>query len=417
VSGNVIFNCRSDKPEGTFGGFSYGKPLYSVRSKWAWNATATWANLIVRPGGTSGQSICTGGRSALLDFAATPQVDNFPWEYRESSLRSQLSVTRSFGTMVKNDISVGLDGTRSEFSAGDDPNLRPEFRALIPAGDTCQNRRDLTCIQMRLGPFVQFSGYKNTFLRTIDLETLGLQEDHHVGPAVSLRAYPAAAALGSTRSFLGLVSSASYTLPLLDGFWRISGSSMIELGLQESRHLSQEERESGGEELSALQQTHAQIEGGTRFVTPRLGIGRFVYDVSVVNRYRNYLRFLSSLGGTGRLRGYREPAFVGYDRIVSNLEFRTRAVPILTVQLGAVLFWDAGDAFQALQRNDEGMAERPLAPLRGLDQADFKHGVGGGLRLLVPQLDRLVFRIDLGVPLTADEAAETSVVAQFQQAF
>jgi hypothetical protein len=48
----------------------------------------------------------------------------------------------------------------------------------------------------------------------------------------------------------------------------------------------------------------------------------------------------------------------------------------------------------------------------------LRQGAGGGLRFAFPQIQRAVFRVDLGFPLTpSDPDAETTVVAQFEQAF
>jgi outer membrane translocation and assembly module TamA len=106
------------------------------------------------------------------------------------------------------------------------------------------------------------------------------------------------------------------------------------------------------------------------------------------------------VGGTARLRGYQTSAAVGASSFSSNLEFRTRPVEILSAQVAAVAFYDVGDAFSAYS------------------DIDLKHGVGGGIRFLIPQLDRDVFRVDIGVPVPFDTpGGETSVIATFEQAF
>jgi outer membrane translocation and assembly module TamA len=75
-------------------------------------------------------------------------------------------------------------------------------------------------------------------------------------------------------------------------------------------------------------------------------------------------------------------------------------VQILSVQFGAALFYDVGDTGRDFQN------------LR------LRHGAGGGLRVAFPQIQRSVFRIDVGVPLDPhDPAADTNVIARFEQAF
>jgi hypothetical protein len=91
---------------------------------------------------------------------------------------------------------------------------------------------------------------------------------------------------------------------------------------------------------------------------------------------------------------------VGRHAVISNLEFRTRPLQIFSSQIAAVAFYDVGDAFDRV--ND----------------LKLQHGVGVGLRFLIPELDRDVFRIDLGMPVPADaQYGDTSVIATFQQAF
>ena len=72
---------------------------------------------------------------------------------------------------------------------------------------------------------------------------------------------------------------------------------------------------------------------------------------------------------------------MGKDIATYNLELRSRALEIKTVLVGAALFYDVGGAFDG------------FAKLQTYESA------GAGLRVLFPQLDRLVFRVDVGVPL------------------
>ncbi len=88
------------------------------------------------------------------------------------------------------------------------------------------------------------------------------------------------------------------------------------------------------------------------------------------------------LGGDTSLRGYPSSFFVGKDVIVYNLEFRSRPVEIFSAQVGIALFHDVGDAYD------------------GLSELRLRRGVGMGLRMLFPQLSRMVLRADLGVPLS-----------------
>lgn len=371
-SANLIFNCRTGHLQGSFGSFEYGKPLYSTRTKWSWKSSLEWNHSVARPAGTLGTSVCSAKSPALLDFAVTKERDNVPYRYWQDILEGELSAKRSFGVWFNNDIAFGLEARRRNFTLFEEakvsPQIESEFHRIIPTSNT------------RISPFLELHAYKNDFLRVMNVETLGLQEDYRMGHDVQLRLYPAATAVGSSRNLLGVLSRLAYAFPIRDGFWRVFVGSTIE--------------------LSDLKRSDAEIKTGTRFVSPRLKIGRLVYDGYLLHRYKNYLNPITSLGGTTRLRGYRQSAFVGSDVLISNLEYRSRPIELYSIQLGGVLFWDVGDAFF------------------GFDRLKLNHGVGVGLRVLAPQIDRVVFRVDLGVPVNPNApGADLNVVAQFNQAF
>jgi len=98
----------------------------------------------------------------------------------------------------------------------------------------------------------------------------------------------------------------------------------------------------------------------------------------------------------------------GKDLIVYNLEFRTRPVELFACQLGGAAFFDAGDAAD------------------GFDQFHMRQSAGFGFRVLFPQLDRIVFRGDIGFPLgdrtdpnfsPPGRFAPFTIAVAFEQAF
>ena len=81
---------------------------------------------------------------------------------------------------------------------------------------------------------------------------------------------------------------------------------------------------------------------------------------------------------------------------MTSWELRTRSLDIASVQIGAVAFYDAGVA------GDLGGTFDP------------RTSAGGGLRIVLPQVDRAVFRIDIGIPLSAEpRPADVPPVALF----
>lgn len=356
----LIWNRNGDT-EGSTGSISIAKPQYSAHTEWAWSVGSGWRDEIYR---------------RYLDGLVTQDKNGVPWAYGARRAAEAAYVTRSFGFAVKHDVTFGAEMNIRSFHALDAPGVSPEniaafARLNLPRSDT------------RVGPFLQYRSYTSDFLRVLDFETLGLQEDLRLGHDTWLRVYPVSEALGSSRTFLGTYAGVQYTLPLFgDGLARAGLESMVEA---ESGRLSD-----------------ASFEADLRLVTPRLGIGRIVFDGIILNRYRNYLNRQSYLGGDGRLRGYPSNFFPGKDIAVYNLEFRSRPIEILSCQLGGALFYDAGHV------------------ANGIDRLHLRHSVGVGFRILFPQLDRVVFRGDIGFPLARPleqgVAPYTASVA-FEQAF
>lgn len=359
---NVIINRDSGETEGSYGGFSYGQPLFSTEATWAWGVTLLWRREIVRR--------FVGGELASFDS----DFGQLPYAYSSDKLAGEYALTRSFGDRDKLDLSLGAEATRRAFGVPDaeryDPRARAEFlQGEVPQADT------------RVSPFVGLQAYSTRHLRTLNLETLSLQEDAQLGHAAMLKVYPASTGVGSSRSLLGVHSSLGYTFRLGDGLLRAIGASRIE--------------------MSTLAQSDAEFEGSLRVASPRFGIGRLVYDGVVVNRYLDYLNERFALGGNARPRGYPSFAFIGKDRVESSLEFRSTPVQLLGAALGGVLFYDVGDAFN------------------GFEQFEANHAVGLGLRGLLPMFDRIVFRLDWGFPVGSQRYATLpgNFLLTFRQAF
>jgi hypothetical protein len=355
---NIVWNRDSGEAEGSYGHFYYARPLYSIETEWGWQNAVYWNTGITRRFiGVTPRFFDGRPRAERLANPSCPSSDSrcIPWVYHSDRQLAAYEVTRSYGRAFKHDITVGMEADRRAYRVtdptGKDPAAVAAFiRNQVPVSDT------------RLSPFAQLRSYESRFLRVLDFNTLGLQEDYRLGHEMILRAYPAAESLGSSRDMIGAFAGLSYTVPLGSGLGRLLGISVIEY------------------ELHGRYDAAAEVD--LRVVSPRLGFGRFVYDGVVFNRYQNYLNRQLALGGDTRLRGYPPEQFIGKDLVASNVEFRSRPIEILSAHLGAAVFYDAGDAFD------------------GFDNLELKHGVGVGLRALFPQANRFVARADWGFPLS-----------------
>lgn len=346
ASVGMIMNSARGEPEGSTGALSVGQSLYTTRSEWGWNADAGWTNSVYRR--------YSNAKVFQFDSKKTKTEDRIPFEYEQRLGSFSAGVTRSFGWQYKQDVSFTYGYSSSLYRTFDlsayDPVAAADFRSRLPVTDT------------RSGPVIQYHTYTTNFHRITDFETLGLQEDYRLGHDVYVQAYPITQALGSTRTFLGIFGSAQYTAPMGDGLARFSVETTTEA--EESRLAD------------------ASWEARARVVTPRFLAGRLVFDAGILSRYRNYLNRQTVLGGDTRLRGFPSRFFQGSDFWVYNLEYRTRPLRLASLYFGGALGYDVGDVFD------------------GFGSFRPKQGIGVGLRVLIPQLNRIVFRADLGIPLT-----------------
>jgi hypothetical protein len=356
VDANVLISRAEGRPEGSFGSFTYGQPLYSNEAKWAWGAQVEWRYELTRRN--------VGGQLSTFDAKATSLDDKIPYQYRSDILYGAYAVTRSFGARDKYDLAIGVSASRKMYRTGDltafEPAAQAEFiRTAIPVSDT------------KIGPYVELHARSTSYTTVL------------VGHDAYLRLSPVTTALQSSRNFLGVYAAVAYTVPLGDGVAR----AFVETGT----------------EIAADSLPDASIDVGGRIATPRTPVGRLHFDARMLHRYRNYLNAKSVLGGDTRLRGYPTRSFIGKDLITGTLEFRSRAVQILGCQLAGAAFFDAGDAF-------DGFADLRL-----------KQSAGFGLRILFPQFDRVVTRVDWGFPLTRGvvppSAFPGDIVFTLRQAF
>lgn len=345
VEANAIVNRHRADPEGTYGQAIIRKPVLSARQEWAWAVSSVWRSEIVRR--------YLNAEVAKFDAPSTPEVEHIPDRYRARAFTENIQISRSLGLAHKRDITLGGEVNVREYQGFDPrlfgPVLAADHRRLRePTSDT------------RAAPYGEIRVYETRYLRTHDLDTMGLAEDYRLGYDATFRTYPVLHALGSTRTFLGFDAIASYVVRLGDGFSRITGETMMEV-----------------QSDNIPMRTHA---ADVSLYSPRFFLGRVVVDGLLLTRPKNYLNLRSTTGGDSRLRGQPSGALLGENLIAVNTELRSRPLNILASQVGGVLFFDVADA-------EDGWPPKP------------KSSAGFGLRLVLPQLDRNVIRFDVGFPI------------------
>lgn len=348
---NAIVNRERGEPEGTYGQAVIRRPILSSRQEWSWNVSSMWRSEIVRR--------YLNAEVAPFDAPSTPEVEKIPDQYRARSFTEQMQITRSYGIAHKQDFTAGAEVNVREYQGFDPARYGPlvaadHRRLREPTSDT------------RSAPYASVRFYETRYLRTHDLDSLGLAEDFRLGYDVVFSLYPVTQALGSSRTFVGFDAFAKYVTRLGDGFAQIAAETVIE-----------------AQTSDVPVRTHA---ANVSVYSPRFFLGRMVVDGLVMTRPANYLNLRSTVGGESRLRGQPSGALYGENLVAVNTELRSRPITILASQLGGALFFDVADA-------SDGWPPRP------------KSSAGFGVRLVLPQLDRNVIRFDVGFPIQKAEGA------------
>ncbi len=390
---NPIYNYRTSRFEGAYGSVTYAQPLFSLASEWAYGARLTWNTGVSRRYKASDVGVYNESLDACRPPSeSTDGVARIPCQYTRDRQTGFVYVTRSFGRQIKQNVTLSATATRDVFRPEDlsafDPAVASKFvKSVLPLSDT------------RLGPDLQYQTFSARYARVLDFERLGLQEEFQLGHNLILKVSPAYAPLRDSKFVIGVGAMASYTVPLGDGIARAYVESHTDF-------------DPGGV-------PDASIDVGGRVMTPRTGIGRFVVDGRFLHRYRNYLNDYSTLGGDTRLRGYPSGTFSGKDLIVFNAEYRSRAFEVLKAQIGGALFFDSGAAFDGLSNlRLGGDAKRPN---EAQIQATGGLAAGFGVRVFLPQINRIVIRADWGFPLARGYGERDSfpgeLTVTFGQAF
>lgn len=355
---DVIFNRHTANAEGSTGTLLLERPFYNLAQQVSYRLYGYYANYVfrdTRAGEVVGYTIDParlGERCELGEASCLARV------WRERLLQLELSGDYRVGTTYKAIFSSGFAVSSRRVGeiaeTGLSPEQLPAFHALV-----------LPKVRRDIYPFVRYRLSLPRFVVFTNLGTYGLSENVQVGPqlesliAVPLKAYGASSDGLILRGRIGYVWSAHDALldVVAEGRARLDSGSVVDRrGVVRVRGASPQ--------LDAL-------------------YGRFVFSAFWDVRSHDTQRTFVSLGGDNGLRGHAAQRFYAFGarRILGNFEYRSQPWLLQSVHLGLVAFYDVGSVYQRLSA------------------ARFHHDVGAGLRVLFPQLNRTVFRFDLGVPL------------------
>lgn len=349
-----VGTLEAGEAEGSWSYTQLSYPLYSLSRRWGGNVHAGHHDQVYR--------LFSGGRVASVDVFDTPAdaSDDVPWAYRSRGFGAGGGVTRQFPGRVTQRVTASheISVRRNLFLDGfpTDPAARDRFATRV-----FPRAEQASTLSLGYGLFTpRYRKYR-------DLGTFDLQEDARLGPRLAVSAGRALRALGSDRDFSTVSASAGVATDAGDGFQS--------LGAAWSGRLDR------GELVD--QTASASVYLATPVLARTLRLVGSAEGATYLRRTRNYF---FTLGGESGLRGYALADFVGPARVLAHAEARTLSLPVWVVRAGALVFWDAGHAADS------------LSALR------LHHDAGVGLRVLIPQLQSTVLRVDWALPFqTTDQ--------------
>jgi hypothetical protein len=358
----ALFARDGARGEGSSSSTVLTYPLYSLASKWGASAGFAHSNAVVRR--FLGTSLRT------VDFTSTPdQVESWPWIYRVRQASTNARVTRSFGTRLIERVSLGhgFSVVRPSFTPEfvQDPLVRAEFaREIFPPSE-------------RISDFyVTSSFFTPRYVTYRDLNSFDLSEVQTLGPSASATVAWANQAFGSERDFVSVGTSAGWAFGLGDGLQSLSAGWSARL----------DHGEVINQTYSAGAYAASPVLARVLRVVASAGAAAYVDD-------RRNSRFV--LGGDNGLRGYIVGDLLGTAYALAHLEVRSMALSVKSFRLGGLVFYDVGDAASPTQGTGAGL----WRALRAVRRLRPKSDVGVGLRLLIPQLNAYVLRLDWAFPL------------------
>lgn len=376
--GGLFLNRESSHVEGGQLYFQVGRPLFSLRTRFGWEAKLQVTKDIARyfSGGTIYQRQVAG--------------ESVPDVFTREQVAGQIQVQYSAGIVHKLNLALGFRVQHQKYGLPEDfPDtisdaVRSAYRQLLPRSESAS------------GPFVGLNLYTARYIRLKDIQTLALSEDLRLGPELNLELRYAYHGFGFSSDYLeasGSFASQHYSKDNLFSY-EVKGGLRLQYGIDPRGALLNE-----------------YLTAQVREISPALGPLRLHLSAKVQLRGRDLEQQRMTLGSDSGLRGYAPRELQGAALYRVNAELRTKGLNLWTVHVGAVVFYDGGDAPRSLSgflRDGTFVESR------------YRQDVGFGLRLGLPQFNREVVRIDLGFPLELPSSGgmyAPRFSAEFGQAF
>jgi hypothetical protein len=343
--------------EGSAANISLSRPLWSLATDWGAGASASYSNQIARS--------FTGVHGDAFELFTDPG-SGLPYEYRYQYLSANANVVRQWGHDYKQALTLGYTVSDQK------PSLLPSFATIDPSA-TAQFIADVfPRTELISQPYVTYSIYQPRYRILRNVQTYDLAEDLQVGPSASATLAQGLTALGGDFTFTRPTVSAGWTFLLgRDGF--ITPSAGASMRFEQAAP-------------NGWNSIDNSADLALHVATPNFPRFRVVGYAELDTEWHNTQNQYYSVGSDSGLRGYNIAEFrsardANARRFIGQLELRTTPWPIWVFRAGGVAFYEVGGAANTLST------------------LGLYNDVGVGLRLLVPQLNRDVFRVDVAFPL------------------
>ncbi|MEA2695771.1 MAG: hypothetical protein QOI66_42, partial [Myxococcales bacterium] len=373
AAARLLFARDTHAVEGSTSRLTFGYPLYSLDSRWGAGIDYGHSDAVVR------RFQGTVLRPVRFDFdPATKMSVDRPWAYRLKTFKGTSQVQRRFHVRgVVQTVSAGhfLSVTR--------PSLLPNFPPDPTDHPTVSEQFERTIFPLAgvvSELFARYSVSLPTYRIYRDLSTFDLRETVQLGPGASVLVERSDSLLGADpdpeHQYWNLSATGSWAFALLDGLQNVG------LGWSGRYHDGRWTDQSFSASASAASPV---FHRAFRIVA---GIGTNILIDDTQNLY-------SYLGGDSGLRGYAVGDLVGKSSVLGHVEVRSMALSVLSLRAGGLVFYDFGDA----STPPTGLGTNLDHAINTLLGFRLYHDVGFGLRVLIPQFNTYVLRVDWAFPL------------------
>jgi hypothetical protein len=381
--GLIFFNRESNDVEGGQVQLNVGRPLFNLRSRFGWQANLNFLQDIAR--------YFKGGDLALRTVAGDSGDEEVPDVYTRRNIIANLQVSYSDGLRYKSNLTFGVRYVDNQYGL---PNNFP----AVSGGAREAYLRLLPRSESWAGAVIAYEMFTPNFIKLKNINTFALTEDFRLGPRLQVEIKLASHVFGPPSDFIEFYATFNH--------FHFFGGNLLDYGGAVAARVQYRTAAAAGYVMPLVNESATVY---LREVTPRFGPLRlFIYGILQV-RAHDLDNVRLTLGSDSGLRGFAPRELQGNSLYRINVELRTTAINLWTIHIGGVLFYDAGDAPLGFNQYD---------PSGKFLAAGFHQSAGLGLRVLFPQFNRDVIRLDLGFPFempTGTYAPRFSV--EFGQAF